>query len=123
MDNAKKSMEGSIALFLNIITNVQESKLEDSSYLYILVTIGLAIGYLLVRPAVKWFITNRVFDLLSYIMVSLILCIMLSASYFMLGLSPELFRLFLKVILQLLAYFGAGLVIWNLIRVLFIKHS
>jgi hypothetical protein len=48
---------------------------------------------------------------------------MLSASYFMLGLSPELFRLFLKVILQLLAYFGAGLVIWNLIRVLFIKHS
>jgi hypothetical protein len=122
VDNAKKSMEGSIALFLNIITNVQENKL-DSIYLYMLVTIGLAIGYLLVRPAVKWFITNRVFDLLSYIMVSLILCIMLSASYFMLGLSPELFRLFLKVILQLLAYFGAGLVIWNLIRVLFIKHS
>lgn len=122
MDNAKKSMEGSIALFLNIITNVQEYKL-DSSYLYILVTIGLAIGYLMVRPAVKWFITNRVFDLLSYIMVSLILCIMLSASYFMLGLSPEMFRLFLKVILQLLAYFGAGLVIWNLIRVLFIKHN
>jgi hypothetical protein len=115
-------MEGSIALFLNIITNVQEYKL-DSSYLYILVTIGLAIGYLMVRPAVKWFITNRVFDLLSYIMVSLILCIMLSASYFMLGLSPEMFRLFLKVILQLLAYFGAGLVIWNLIRVLFIKHN
>lgn len=122
MDNAKKSMEGSIALFLNIITSVQENKL-DSVYLYILVTIGLAISYLLVRPAVKWFITNRVFDLLSYIMVSLILCIMLSASYFMLGLSPELFRLFLKIILQLLAYFGAGLVIWNLIRVLFIKHS
>lgn len=107
-----------------MITNELKSGMENTNYfLYILVMIGLVIGYMVIRPTVKWFIEHRVFDLLSYLFISLLLFVIVFGSYFLLGLQLESLRDLLKVLLQVLACFGVGLVLWNLIRVLFIKQS
>ncbi|WP_042223949.1 hypothetical protein [Oceanobacillus manasiensis] len=111
-------------MFIHIITITQKYESGEPNYiLYILVTLGLVLGYVSIKPVIKWFIKHKTYTLLSYIMISFILFTVVSSIYFLLGLSTELFHISLKALLQTLACFGGGLVLWNLMKIAFTKYS
>jgi len=100
----------------NIIEEISLGSISEYLY-YVLIFIGIFIGYLFSRPITSWLVSLKTVRLLSYLMNSLFILVILLFMIIMIDELNHLLIYLFKVFLQCLAGFGVALILfktfWN----------
>lgn len=101
--------------WINVSEGISFRLIEEFTS-YLIIFIGIFLGYLLIKPMTSWLVSLKLVRLLSYLMSSLLIFVLLLLFILTIeGLNHFPIHLF-KIFLQCLASFGVTLVLFKVFR-------